>query len=567
MNAATGSAAALLEPSFADVIEHVGVTQELPQGKRTHWVCSLRKVADWLQKDPADVPARWSSIRFAVHDLHHEPIGVTAKTLANHKSNVRAALSWFAGAAGVPTRGAALTAEWSSLHARVSAHLERSRLSPLMRFCSASGIAPSEVTETVIDRYMDYRAEHTRLTIGLGARRALARSWNLCGETVADWPTIRLVEPPIQPAGIQWDELPEGLRSDIEQHLTRLAGPRRSARGKRLRPARSSTIATRQRELLAYVGKAVTCGFPLETLTAFEKLLQPEIATAVLDSYWASNGENPSVYTIDMAWKVVTIAREFGLDPGVIEQLEDLRAELDAYRQPGLTAKNRGVVRQVLTDEVWGKVMRLPEQLMAQAARDHNHRHVRAAVLAGVAVAIRILTLAPIRVGNLARIRIGENLIRPAGPSGPWWIVFPDYDVKNRQPLEYELDVTATALIDRYLVEFRPALQRGRRSDWLFPGEEGDCKGPTTLSEQITDRVFTATGMRITAHQFRHAAAAIFLKHRPGEYELVRRLLGHRSIATTTRFYAGLESLQATRIVGAELRDRLDPAQAKRKRQ
>ena len=67
--------------------------------------------------------------------------------------------------------------------------------------------------------------------------------------------------------------------------------------------------------------------------------------------------------------------------------------------------------------------------------------------------------------------------------------------------------------------------------------------------------------MRITGHQFRHAAAAIFLKHRPGEYELVRRLLGHRSMATTTRFYTGLESLQATRIfgdiVGAELRDRL----------
>jgi len=28
-----------------------------------------------------------------------------------------------------------------------------------------------------------------------------------------------------------------------------------------------------------------------------------------------------------------------------------------------------------------------------------------------------------------------------------------------------------------------------------------------------------ATGLCITTHQFRHAAAGIFLKHSPGEYE------------------------------------------------
>ena len=85
--------------------------------------------------------------------------------------------------------------------------------------------------------------------------------------------------------------------------------------------------------------------------------------TAVLESYWKANGETPNVYTIDIAWKVVSIAREIGMDAGIIEQLDDLRAELDEYRQPGLTAKNRAVIRQVLTDEVWGKVMRLPDQL------------------------------------------------------------------------------------------------------------------------------------------------------------------------------------------------------------
>jgi len=49
-------------------------------------------------------------------------------------------------------------------------------------------------------------------------------------------------------------------------------------------------------------------------------------------------------------------------------------------------------------------------------------------------------------------------------------------------------------------------------------------------------------------HQFRHAAGAIILKKRPGEFELVRQILGHRTIATTMRCYVGLETIQASEI-------------------
>jgi integrase len=292
-------------------------------------------------------------------------------------------------------------------------------------------------------------------------------------------------------------------------------------------------------------------------------LLQPDVAKTLLDAYWRRNGDTPRVYTIDLGWKLVQLAREIGMDEAVIAELDNMRAALEEYRQPGLTEKNRAVIRQVLVEDVWRKVLKLPEQLMDEAMRRHNQQAVRAAVLAGVAVALRILTVAPIRVGNLVSIRIGENLVRPGGASGPWWLVFPDYEVKNRVPLEYELDPTTTALIDRYLTTFRSSLRRGSAEQWLFPGEEGERhKGVAVLSEQITNEVFEATGMRITAHQFRHAAAALFLRHRPGEYELVRRLLGHRSIKTTTNFYAGLESLLAPRLYGviidAEPRDRIE---------
>jgi integrase len=58
-------------------------------------------------------------------------------------------------------------------------------------------------------------------------------------------------------------------------------------------------------------------------------------------------------------------------------------------------------------------------------------------------------------------------------------------------------------------------------------GETSGVKTSRTLSLRITDRIEKGCGLRTTAHQFRHAAAAIFLKDHPGEYETIRQLLGH----------------------------------------
>ena len=91
----------------------------------------------------------------------------------------------------------------------------------------------------------------------------------------------------------------------------------------------------------------------------------------------------------------------------------------------------------------------------------------------------------------------------------------------------------------------------------LFPGEAGAGKAANTLSTQLIRRIQRTVGIRITAHQFRHAAAAIYLKHRPGDYETVRRFLGHRSVQTTTSFYIGLQTTQATEEFGKIVREQM----------
>jgi integrase len=128
----------------------------------------------------------------------------------------------------------------------------------------------------------------------------------------------------------------------------------------------------------------------------------------------------------------------------------------------------------------------------------------------------------------------------------------------DRAGLEFPLENHITPLIDEYVHEFRPALLRGRDEDVLFPGLRAGAKGKITFGTQLTDRILKHTGLRITAHQFRHAAAALILEKHPGNYELVRLILGHRNVQTTIKCYIGLKEVQATRIYGNLIRDRLN---------
>jgi integrase len=276
------------------------------------------------------------------------------------------------------------------------------------------------------------------------------------------------------------------------------------------------------------------------------------------DAYWRDNGEHPSSYLIDLAPLVLSIARQTGcLDEAGVARLDDMRAALEQHRRDGLTEKNMEVIRQVLSSDVWRRVVNLPWLLMDETRSIRDRAPVKAAGLAQLAVAIGIESVFPVRLGNLGAIRIGENLIRPGGTGTPYWLVFSDYDVKNRIRLETVFDAELTALIDDYIHNHLHVLLRGSKEPWLFPGLRGGHKGLATLSGQITKRIQKATGLRLTVHQFRHAAATLILRAKPGNYEYVRRILGHRNIQTTNNFYVGLETVQATQEFGEIIRAQL----------
>ena len=181
----------------ADAIAAIEQAKALPTSKRTHWCCSLRIIAKALDRPPESIAARWNAVALKVNQLHHANSGMEWKTLANHKSNAKAALFWFCGEQGLPRRGTPLKPEWHQLRRRLKDLSRRGKLSGLIRYCSLKGLAPSAVDEAVVDAYMAYRKETTALAVDNKARRAIARAWN-ASRVIEGWPQQQLIEPPLK---------------------------------------------------------------------------------------------------------------------------------------------------------------------------------------------------------------------------------------------------------------------------------------------------------------------------------------------------------------------------------
>jgi hypothetical protein len=364
----------LLETSMADVLKAIEAATDLSPSQKTHWSCSVRQICIGIGRPPESIAGRWSAVNAAIQRLHHARVGCNPKTLSNHKANVKACLGWFAGAKNLPKRGTILAPAWASLRAKISDEFRRDRLSGLIRFASAKSVDPSNMNEEVLDDYMKYRSETTALASDDAARRRIAHAWNACVEDISGWPEQRLTEPPVKSlTKIEWENFPEQLRLEIESYLNGFKKIRRGAKGKRIRPCKQSTIDTRRRELQAFARMAVKQGYPPETLNSLAHLLDPDLVEEVLEAYWEENGDEPRVWTIDMAWKVLAVARETKCLPeSDIEKLDELRAALDEHRDGGLTEKNLNVIRAALTEGVWDNVVRLPRALMKEARLDRH---------------------------------------------------------------------------------------------------------------------------------------------------------------------------------------------------
>lgn len=187
------------------------------------------------------------------------------------------------------------------------------------------------------------------------------------------------------------------------------------------------------------------------------------------------------------------------------------------------------------------KLFRLPLRLLQKYRKrdgaDHSHIDLSRIM---AAIGLTILPFAPVRVGNLTAIRLDRHLYA-TGPNltGDVWLEFQAHEVKNRIDLRYPIPDRVADVLRWYLRDVHPHCAPD--SPFLFPGRRDIHRDRCSFSSSIGRLVRRELGFELHTHMLRHIVAYDILRKVPGAYELVRQILGHKSLNTTTRSYTGLE--------------------------
>jgi integrase len=378
--------------------------------------------------------------------------------------------------------------------------------------------------------------------------RTVARAWNALvrlHEAAGLRPVTVLANNGRAPIRIAWQRLPASFREDVERYLTWASVPDPLAEGARARALAPLSLRLQQTHIHSAASAAAAAGVPLKQIRFLASLVAPETFRAILRHRWREDGNRLSAYTHGLAVTLIAIASEWVKAPA------DAVATLKAYRSTlgtlpsGLTEKNRALLRRFDDPRLIAALIQLPDRLWHAARRIWRHTVRRSSTCKPPLRSIFSSTL-----GCACRTYPACDSTSictwPQGRRKPALLTFRSDETKNDAVLEFEIPTVLAERLQVYRYEIAPRVT-GMRPDAVFVTFTGKPRTQAAIKVAIQKTVLRHLGVKLSPHQFRHLAAKIVLDANPGAYELVRQLLGHKNLKTTTNFYSGVDTRRAGR--------------------
>lgn len=546
-------------PSHATLQDVLNAIDGVPTltGKRKQDLRSaVRLTAKVLNAEPYLIAADPRGLGRKLDGVSAISLGLSAGRWANCRSLLRSALRLvtpvMAGAVNVP-----LSADWEALavEARKAGSCWQ-RLGRLVRWLSLRGLTPASVTREDINQFRSELSTDALLGQPEAAWQAARRSWEHMRSVCPTWPQVALEKAPNPLTySLPWDAYPVSLKADVDKFIDHLSG-KDFREDSPARPLRPLTLKLRMHDLRSFAAALVHQGVDPRTLTSLATCLTLDNYKLGLQWFYKRSGSKPSATLHNIAANLRQTARHWlKADDAMLTAMSKIVRKL-APTEQGMSDKNRDRMRPFNSHENIKAVANLPQSICRHLETSRN-TSMRKAGLSTAAMAIELLLVAPIRLSNLCQLHLDHHFIKVGKKIH---LFIPKEEVKNRMDLEFELPPQTVQLLDWYVSTYRKAEAHNR---FLFASESVHHKKSNTLRTQIMKTVKSFTGFTVNPHLFRHIAGSIYLHENPGAYEVVRQVLGHRNIATTTSFYTGQEERRARQhFIGViqKLRDNLEPS-------
>jgi site-specific recombinase XerC len=527
---------------------------DLPPRLKQELTASVRTVARAIGMDPASIEADPRTLAVKLRRIAPVALGLSAGRWNNIRSHLRAAL----GLVRPMLKGrnpAPMSPAWQALHDAHPFPSERYKLSRLLRWLSEQGIEPEDVTRADLERYRQLLVDATLIANVDAKFRETLQVWNRAARQVPGWPQVLIEgEARSNPVTLDWSVFPPSLKQDFDGWQARLAGADPFDAEAPPRPLRPATLKGLAYDMQAFASALVHRGRQPADLTTIAACLTIENYKEGLRFFLDRLGQTTRV--AQLAAGMRSVARHWvKASEAVLKEMAEIAQRL-AVPQTGMTAKNRMRLRATDDPAARERLRSLPWTLKAEVdAGKHGPVHSR--VLAELATMIAIQFVAPLRIRNLAALEIGRHLVTVGSDL---MIVIERAETKTgKMDLVFEMPEPIAEIIRWYINAHR---KPDADSPHLFPGTKGRAKAKRTIQAQMVETIHKYTGLAWNVHLFRHFGAREFLRENPGGHEVVRQVLGHSNITSTTRAYAGLEGEDAARYFGQKMMERRAAATA-----
>lgn len=534
--------------TLADVLRRLEHDDHLDQRQLRETRSTVNTVCRALGTQPDMVPAEPRQLRPQLAKLTQAMVDVSPGRWCNVKSLTLKALRR-AGLKSMAGRSReALAPDWEALRALIPDRHFQSGISRLMTYCTERGVSPTAVTPQTFVQFGLEVENYSLVRDPGGLYRDTCKLWNRAVRTIPGWPQLKVAVPDRRRTfALTLDEFPSPFRADVEGFLTRCAEPDVFS-DSYYKPVAELTLRNRRGYILMAATALVQTGVPISQITSLDVIVNIDHAKALLKFLYNRAGDKTNNQIYHIATLLKTISRHhLHQSEETVDQLRRLCKKLKPEGE-GFTEKNRRCLRQFADLNKLASLLRLPQRVTAQVVRRRQIRR-RDAVRVAFATAIGILLNIPVRADNLAGLRLDQHL-QFAGDRA--FLIVTSDETKNAVAVEAELTTRLVRLLHTYVQEFRPLLI-GTPVPWLFPGKKGARRPSGGFGQQLSGFIAKEAGVVMTPHQFRHLAAKLYLDQHPDGFETVRRLLGHKSIETTMRYYRELESVLAGKRYAALL--------------